>query len=268
MAITAPSRSVYAEQVMGTVVSLDVRAASEPTARAAFEQLMLWLRDVDERFSTYRSDSEISRIDRGELALAAASGDVRWVIARCARLRAGTGATLRGPALDERSGLARTQSDLLGDRLGELAPLRARQLTRIRRHHLDADVVGAGVAVLAHAGGDRFGVSPRDHRIDEPLAAARAQVVVAEPEPPQIVRVVRKLEIALEVPARARPRTCGISLEYDALLGREQRAASEDLSRTPRVLGSHEVRMCAGGAVTRQLEHSRAERRHHAIVRG
>jgi thiamine biosynthesis lipoprotein len=93
------SRSVHVEQVMGTVVSLDVRGADGPVAEAAFARAMAWLHDVDRRFSTYREDSEISRIDRGDLAVAAASRDVRWVLERCAGLRDETGG-----AFDERAG--------------------------------------------------------------------------------------------------------------------------------------------------------------------
>src|SRR3954468_13777745 len=57
-------RDVHVEPVMGTVVSLDIRGVSEPVAQAASARLMAWLHDVDRRFSTYRDDSEISRIDR------------------------------------------------------------------------------------------------------------------------------------------------------------------------------------------------------------
>ena len=53
---------------------------------------------MDRRFSTYRDDSEISRIDRGELPVAEASSDVRWVLERCAALRDETGG-----AFDERA---------------------------------------------------------------------------------------------------------------------------------------------------------------------
>jgi FAD:protein FMN transferase len=45
------------------------------------------LRHVDATFSTYKDDSEISRLNRGELALADASSDVREVLARCEELR-------------------------------------------------------------------------------------------------------------------------------------------------------------------------------------
>ncbi len=85
------TRSVHVGQVMGTVVSLDVRGAAQPVAERAFDRAMAWLHDVDARFSTYRRDSEISRIDRGELPVAAASADVRWVLDRCDALRDQTG---------------------------------------------------------------------------------------------------------------------------------------------------------------------------------
>jgi thiamine biosynthesis lipoprotein len=91
MTTTIDRRHVHVEHVMGTVVSLDVRGAAGPVAEAAFSRLMAWLRDVDRRFSTYRADSEISRIDRGELTVAAASSDVRWVLGRCTALREETG---------------------------------------------------------------------------------------------------------------------------------------------------------------------------------
>jgi thiamine biosynthesis lipoprotein len=84
---------------MGTVVSLDVRGADGPVADAAFRRVMAWLHDVDSRFSTYRDTSEISRIDRGELLVAAAGDDVRWVLERCSELRDQTGG-----AFDEYAG--------------------------------------------------------------------------------------------------------------------------------------------------------------------
>src|SRR3954470_22671329 len=98
MLTATPPRHVHVEHVMGTVVSLDVRDTDAADAQAAFARLMVWLHDVDRRFSTYRPDSEVNRIDRGELPVAAASEDVRWVLDRCARLCAETGG-----AFDERA---------------------------------------------------------------------------------------------------------------------------------------------------------------------
>jgi thiamine biosynthesis lipoprotein len=92
-------RRVLVEEAMGTVVSLDARGVSAAVAEAGFARLMAWLRDVDRRFSTYRDDSEITRIDRGDLPVSEASGDVRRVLVRCAALRAETGG-----AFDERAG--------------------------------------------------------------------------------------------------------------------------------------------------------------------
>jgi FAD:protein FMN transferase len=98
MQLALHPRSVHTAEVMGTVVSLDIRGADAASAEAAFARVMDWLGDVDRRFSTYRADSEISRIDRGELARDAASADVRRVLARCAELRRST----NGP-FDERA---------------------------------------------------------------------------------------------------------------------------------------------------------------------
>ena len=60
---------------MGTVVSIDVRAPF--VAPEAVEAAVAWFHDVDRRFSPYRTDSEVSRVGSGELALEDASPDVR-----------------------------------------------------------------------------------------------------------------------------------------------------------------------------------------------
>jgi FAD:protein FMN transferase len=54
---------------------------------AAAEEAFAWLRRVDALFSTYRPDSEISRLDRGELALADCDPLVTEVLERCEGLR-------------------------------------------------------------------------------------------------------------------------------------------------------------------------------------
>ena len=53
--------------------------------------MFAWLRWVDATFSTYRADSEICRLERGELALADAHPLVREVLGQCERLRERTG---------------------------------------------------------------------------------------------------------------------------------------------------------------------------------
>ena len=52
-------------------------------ADAAADEVFAWLRWVDATFSTYRADSEISRLDRGELTLADAHPLVREVLGQC-----------------------------------------------------------------------------------------------------------------------------------------------------------------------------------------
>jgi thiamine biosynthesis lipoprotein len=84
-AVSDHGRIARVEQIMGTAISLDLREPAIPAAAvdAAFEHL----RDIDRRFSTYRQDSEISRLGRGELSPEACSRDVREVLERCEALR-------------------------------------------------------------------------------------------------------------------------------------------------------------------------------------
>ncbi len=69
---------------MGMPIVVDVRDVDDA---AALEPLFDWFRVVDETFSTYLPDSEISRLKGGELALADAQPDVREVLERCEELR-------------------------------------------------------------------------------------------------------------------------------------------------------------------------------------
>jgi thiamine biosynthesis lipoprotein len=77
----------HPERVMGTVVSFNVTApfAGEPLAAA-----VRWLHWVDETFSTYRADSFVSRLGRGEIGLADCPPEVAEVLAACEALNAAT----------------------------------------------------------------------------------------------------------------------------------------------------------------------------------
>src|SRR5436853_305627 len=77
------------EQVMGLPVAIDVRDPG--VSAAAIDAAFLWLRRVDLLFSTYRGESEIARINRGELRESDAQPDVRGVLAACRALRDRTG---------------------------------------------------------------------------------------------------------------------------------------------------------------------------------
>lgn len=72
---------------MGMPIVVDVRDVGDA---AALEPLFDWLRFVDRTFSTYLADSEVSRLNRGEMALEDAHPDVRDVLAHCEELRAQT----------------------------------------------------------------------------------------------------------------------------------------------------------------------------------
>ena len=84
-ALSTVGRTVRVEQIMGTAIGLDLRSPEVPQAAidAAFDHL----RDIDARFSTYRADSEISRLGWGELSAAECSQGVREVLERCEELR-------------------------------------------------------------------------------------------------------------------------------------------------------------------------------------
>jgi len=72
------------EHVMGMPISVDVRDPGVPGS--ALDVAFAWLRHVDEVFSTYRADSEISRLGRGELTLGECSAEVQEVLDLCDQL--------------------------------------------------------------------------------------------------------------------------------------------------------------------------------------
>jgi thiamine biosynthesis lipoprotein len=73
--------------VMGTgaTVELHKPLTAVEAARLA-DAVFAWLHEVDCRFSTYRADSEVCRLDRGELSTVDCSDDLRYVLDQCARL--------------------------------------------------------------------------------------------------------------------------------------------------------------------------------------
>jgi thiamine biosynthesis lipoprotein len=74
---------------MGTVFSITVRGAD--VGMGALDEAEAWLRHVDAVFSTYREDSAVSRIARGELAPQDCAPEVREVLRLCERAREHTG---------------------------------------------------------------------------------------------------------------------------------------------------------------------------------
>jgi thiamine biosynthesis lipoprotein len=72
--------------IMGMPIGIGVRDRGDVDLEPAFD----WLREVDAVFSTYREDSEISRLDRGELTVSDCRPEVDEVLTRCVALERAT----------------------------------------------------------------------------------------------------------------------------------------------------------------------------------
>ncbi len=72
------------EEQWGTVITLDVRDAVDD---AVVDACFVWFRRVDDLFSTWRPDTEIMQIGRGDLDPEHAAPEVREVLALCERVR-------------------------------------------------------------------------------------------------------------------------------------------------------------------------------------
>lgn len=79
--VEAPPALRHAEEVMGTVVSFDVRGGEPEAVRSALGEAVAGLHRVNEVFSTYRADSQISRLARGELTVEECDPEVAEVLA-------------------------------------------------------------------------------------------------------------------------------------------------------------------------------------------
>jgi thiamine biosynthesis lipoprotein len=97
------------EHIMGMPIVIDLR--DDDAGDDLLERAFAEFRSVDERFSTYRDDSEMMRINRGHLALADAHCDVRQILDRCEALRSETNGFFdvraASPSMLEPSGLVK-----------------------------------------------------------------------------------------------------------------------------------------------------------------
>lgn len=82
--LAAGSRQRRVEHLWGTAITLDLRDSLDP---GVVDGVYRWFRRVDDLFSTWRPDSEISRLGRGELAVEEVSPDVATVLSLCDRVR-------------------------------------------------------------------------------------------------------------------------------------------------------------------------------------
>ena len=97
-----PERVHRVERIMGTVFVFDVRGRG--VRPSAVDRAVDLLRDIDARYSTYRPDSQISRLIRGELDVEDCPPDVRAVLGLCEDLRRTSGGAfdMRGHRRDGR----------------------------------------------------------------------------------------------------------------------------------------------------------------------
>jgi thiamine biosynthesis lipoprotein len=161
------------------------------------EAAVQWFHDVDARFSTYRADSEISRLGRGELAVEDCSEDVRDVLRRCeaARVRSNGCFDIRyGDELDP-SGLVKGWSvdraasmleaagarnffiNAGGDVIARGAPTPGRRWRLGIRHPEHADRVAAVLAISDLAVATSGLYERGDHVIDPRTRLAPSGVV-------------------------------------------------------------------------------------------
>ena len=168
------SRRAWVEQVMGMPVSIHLRgpgsrsAKAESRVQAAYDEL----RAVDVLFSPYLRDSEVSRIDRGELRVEDAHQLVAEVVALCQTASVLTGGSfdafyLAGEALPGRRGFDPT------------GLVKGWAVQRVAEHL----AAGLGCDVSVNAGGDvsvRPGADPLPWRIgiEDPADPARVLAVL------------------------------------------------------------------------------------------
>ena len=88
--MTAIPRRAWTQQIMGMPISVHVRG-EELSIEREVQQVFASLRDADSLFSTYREDSQLSRWERGELALADADPALAQVFELCEEARQRTG---------------------------------------------------------------------------------------------------------------------------------------------------------------------------------
>jgi len=76
------------EHIMGFPISLRIDDENAPAEAA--DAVFAWLHEVDARFSPFKDDSEVSRLDRGELEPGELSADLTEVLGLCEEYRVAT----------------------------------------------------------------------------------------------------------------------------------------------------------------------------------
>ena len=74
-------------EIWGTVISIQTPASHSQLFNQACDAAEIYFIDIDKKFSTFKSDSEVSRIRRGELRIEDASPEMKLVWNKCLELR-------------------------------------------------------------------------------------------------------------------------------------------------------------------------------------
>jgi thiamine biosynthesis lipoprotein len=159
------SRRAWVDQIMGMPISVHLRGTKldGPATAQAVARVFADLRQVDELFSTYRHDSQISRLNRGELTHAELNPMVRAVIKLCEQAKARTDGYFDAYQTTPTGGRTFDPSGLVKGWAAERASLYLRRLT--------------SVSFYLNAGGDIIVGGPVD---SEPW-----RVGVEDPDQPQ-----------------------------------------------------------------------------------
>jgi thiamine biosynthesis lipoprotein len=164
-----------AEPQWGTVISVDVRDTVAPDV---LDALFDWFARVDDLFSTWRPETEISRLARGELEPGAAQPEIRQVLAACADLKQETNGAFDIEAARHLETFAPGQAaiDPSGYVKGWAVEEGARRLAEAGAHNF---TIGAGGDVVTRGGPDPGdGASVWRVGIRHPWEAERVSMVL------------------------------------------------------------------------------------------
>jgi thiamine biosynthesis lipoprotein len=199
------SRLVHPEEVWGTVVAIDLRSDSltEDTLKSVRDEMTAYFHEIDRVFSTYKSDSEISALRTGQLAISDASPIVKEVWQLCLEARECTEGAfdpwaarggfdpsgyVKGWAADRavemvrKAGIEHAQINAGGD-ISLLGGMAIGEPWRIGIRHPDDDQAIAQVVTLADGAIATSGTYERGAHIVDPFTtlpaiAARSATVV------------------------------------------------------------------------------------------
>jgi thiamine biosynthesis lipoprotein len=193
--ITTGGGRVRVEQIMGTAIGIDLRDDDVP--ESGVEAAFASLRRADAQFSTYKPESEVSRLGGGELELDACSLELRRVLALAEQLRDDSGGyfdvrghradggldpsgVVKGWAVEEAAwildaaGARNYAINAGGDVLVRGGPVPGEPWRIGIRHPLRADAI-AHVVELRDGAVATSGAYERGEHITNPLTAAAPQ---------------------------------------------------------------------------------------------